>query len=179
MFWHYYAGPLGWPALNQCKPTNLDQQRNSFTLFLKAECTEVQCMKIHATIKGFALFYIPVFHRVVFGNSNGLAVVDYLQKTVLLNLGTMELYGSNDPYQRQLRSPRKSRQPSGGLICTQTWFSSIIDKSTKSYIYTNHWQDMQQCTERDTAMWPLLVECTIADDSKKEMIAGTWQWTGC
>ncbi|KTG04914.1 hypothetical protein cypCar_00004542 [Cyprinus carpio] len=52
---------------------------------------------------------------VVFGNSNGLAVVDYLQKTVLLNLGIMELYGSNDPYQRQLRSPRKSRQPSGGL----------------------------------------------------------------
>ncbi|XP_067273722.1 syntaxin-binding protein 5a isoform X2 [Pseudorasbora parva] len=52
---------------------------------------------------------------VVFGNSNGLAVVDYLQKTVLLNLGTVELYGSNDPYQRQLRSPRKSRQPSGGL----------------------------------------------------------------
>ncbi|RXN06266.1 syntaxin-binding 5 isoform X2 [Labeo rohita] len=52
---------------------------------------------------------------VVFGNSNGLAVVDYLQKTVLLNLGTVELYGTNDPYQRQPRSPRKSRQPSGGL----------------------------------------------------------------
>uniref|UniRef100_A0A672QQJ7 Syntaxin-binding protein 5-like n=1 Tax=Sinocyclocheilus grahami TaxID=75366 RepID=A0A672QQJ7_SINGR len=66
---------------------------------------------------------------VVFGNSNGLAVVDYLQKTVLLNLGTVELYSSNDPYQRQLRSPRKSRQPSGGLICIQTWFSSIIDRA--------------------------------------------------
>ncbi|KAL0967771.1 hypothetical protein UPYG_G00256690 [Umbra pygmaea] len=52
---------------------------------------------------------------IVFGNSNGLAVVDYLQKTVLLNLGTLELYGSNDPYQRQPRSPRKTRQPSGGL----------------------------------------------------------------
>lgn len=52
--------------------------------------------------------------RVVFGNSNGLAVVDYIQKTVVLNLGTVELYGSNDPYQRQPRSPRKSRQPSGG-----------------------------------------------------------------
>uniref|UniRef100_A0A8C7LRA0 Syntaxin-binding protein 5-like n=1 Tax=Oncorhynchus mykiss TaxID=8022 RepID=A0A8C7LRA0_ONCMY len=51
---------------------------------------------------------------IVFGNSNGLAVVDYLQKTVLLNLGTVELYGSNDPYQRQPRSPRKTRQPSGG-----------------------------------------------------------------
>uniref|UniRef100_A0A4W5MFY7 Syntaxin binding protein 5a (tomosyn) n=1 Tax=Hucho hucho TaxID=62062 RepID=A0A4W5MFY7_9TELE len=52
---------------------------------------------------------------IVFGNSTGLAVVDYLQKTVLLNLGTVELYGSNDPYQRQPRSPRKTRQPSGGL----------------------------------------------------------------
>ncbi|XP_069462933.1 syntaxin-binding protein 5 isoform X4 [Ambystoma mexicanum] len=52
---------------------------------------------------------------VVFGNCNGIAMVDYIQKTVLLNLGTIELYGSNDPYQRQPRSPRKTRQPSGGL----------------------------------------------------------------
>ncbi|KAK2531413.1 Stxbp5 [Columba guinea] len=52
---------------------------------------------------------------VVFGNCNGIAMVDYLQKTVLLNLGTVELYGSNDPYRREPRSPRKTRQPSGGL----------------------------------------------------------------
>ncbi|XP_070273968.1 syntaxin-binding protein 5 isoform X6 [Myotis yumanensis] len=52
---------------------------------------------------------------VVFGNCNGIAIVDYLQKAVLLNLGTIELYGSNDPYRREPRSPRKSRQPSGGL----------------------------------------------------------------
>ncbi|XP_040821540.1 syntaxin-binding protein 5 isoform X2 [Ochotona curzoniae] len=52
---------------------------------------------------------------VVFGNCNGIALVDYLQKAVLLNLGTIELYGSNDPYRREPRSPRKSRQPSGGL----------------------------------------------------------------
>ncbi|XP_013372809.1 PREDICTED: syntaxin-binding protein 5 isoform X5 [Chinchilla lanigera] len=52
---------------------------------------------------------------VVFGNCNGIAMVDYFQKTVLLNLGTIELYGSNDPYRREPRSPRKSRQPSGGL----------------------------------------------------------------
>nr|XP_057912823.1 syntaxin-binding protein 5 isoform X4 [Doryrhamphus excisus] len=52
---------------------------------------------------------------VVFGNSNGLAVVDYLQKTLLLNLGTSELYSPSEPYQRQPRSPRKARQPSGAL----------------------------------------------------------------
>ncbi|XP_035277438.1 syntaxin-binding protein 5a isoform X25 [Anguilla anguilla] len=68
---------------------------------------------------------------VVFGNSNGLAVVDYLQKTVLLNLGTIELYGSNDPYQRQPRSPRKTRQPSGGL-CDINEGSSTSEDRCKS-----------------------------------------------
>ncbi|XP_029348991.1 syntaxin-binding protein 5 isoform X8 [Echeneis naucrates] len=52
---------------------------------------------------------------VVFGNSNGLAVVDYLQKTLLLNMGTSELYSPSDHHQRQPRSPRKARQPSGAL----------------------------------------------------------------
>ncbi|XP_032402965.1 syntaxin-binding protein 5 isoform X10 [Xiphophorus hellerii] len=55
------------------------------------------------------------FGLVVFGNSNGLAVVDYVQKTLLLNLGTSELYSPSDPCQRQPRSPRKPRQPSGGF----------------------------------------------------------------
>uniref|UniRef100_A0A287DCT9 Syntaxin-binding protein 5-like n=1 Tax=Ictidomys tridecemlineatus TaxID=43179 RepID=A0A287DCT9_ICTTR len=53
---------------------------------------------------------------VVFGNCNGIAMIDYLQKAVLLNLGTIELYGSNDPYRREPRSPRKSRQPSGAKM---------------------------------------------------------------
>uniref|UniRef100_A0A8C8GE80 Syntaxin-binding protein 5-like n=1 Tax=Oncorhynchus tshawytscha TaxID=74940 RepID=A0A8C8GE80_ONCTS len=51
---------------------------------------------------------------VVFGNSSGLAVVDYLQKSLLLNMSTSELYSPSDPYQRQPQSPRKTRQPSGG-----------------------------------------------------------------
>ncbi|MEQ2309761.1 Syntaxin-binding protein 5 [Ameca splendens] len=55
------------------------------------------------------------FGLVVFGNSNGLAVVDYVQKTLLLHIGTSELYSPCDPCQRQPRSPRKPRQPSGGL----------------------------------------------------------------
>lgn len=57
-----------------------------------------------------------VVFRVVFGNTSGLAVVDYLQKTLLLNMGTSELYSPSDPYQRQPRSPRKTRQPSGGEL---------------------------------------------------------------
>ncbi|KAG1945997.1 syntaxin-binding protein 5-like [Pimephales promelas] len=49
------------------------------------------------------------------GNCNGLAVVDYLQKTILLCMNTLELYGSADPFQRLTRSPRKNRQSTSGL----------------------------------------------------------------
>lgn len=73
------------------------------------------CFKnFHPSFSSHFFFTLLPIPRVVFGNSNGLAVVDYIQKTVVLNLGTVELYGSNDPYQRQPRSPRKTRQPSGG-----------------------------------------------------------------
>ncbi|XP_025098428.1 syntaxin-binding protein 5-like isoform X3 [Pomacea canaliculata] len=47
-----------------------------------------------------------------FGNESGLAIVDFVQKTCLLNLGTPDLYGSMDPYQRAPRSPR-TKKPSG------------------------------------------------------------------
>ncbi|KAF6365419.1 syntaxin binding protein 5 [Rhinolophus ferrumequinum] len=69
---------------------------------------------------------------VVFGNCNGIAMVDYLQKAVLLNLGTIELYGSSDPYRREPRSPRKSRQPSGAGLCDITEGTVIPEDRCKS-----------------------------------------------
>ncbi|XP_039641622.1 syntaxin-binding protein 5 isoform X15 [Perca fluviatilis] len=68
---------------------------------------------------------------VVFGNSNGLAVVDYLQKTLLLNMGTSELYSPSDPYQRQPRSPRKTRHPSGAT-CDSNDGSNTSEDRCKS-----------------------------------------------
>ncbi|XP_061923472.1 syntaxin-binding protein 5-like isoform X7 [Entelurus aequoreus] len=49
------------------------------------------------------------------GNCNGLAVVDYLQKSLLLCMSTLDLYGAADPYQRLTRSPRRNRQSTSGL----------------------------------------------------------------
>lgn len=49
-----------------------------------------------------------------FGNCNGLAVVDYLQKSILLCMSTLDLYGTADPYQRLTRSPRRNRQSTSG-----------------------------------------------------------------
>ncbi|XP_048830044.1 syntaxin-binding protein 5 isoform X2 [Brienomyrus brachyistius] len=63
---------------------------------------------------------------VVFGNSSGLAVVDYFQKTVLLNMGMLQLYGSSD--QRPLRSPRKPKQAPGGLCDISEGSTSSEDR---------------------------------------------------
>uniref|UniRef100_A0A8C7CT40 Syntaxin-binding protein 5-like n=1 Tax=Oncorhynchus kisutch TaxID=8019 RepID=A0A8C7CT40_ONCKI len=68
---------------------------------------------------------------VVFGNSNGLAVVDYLQKTLVLNMGTSELYSPSDLYQRQPRSPRKKPQPSGGEGLPESKMSRKICSPTE------------------------------------------------
>uniref|UniRef100_A0A674I9W0 Syntaxin binding protein 5L n=1 Tax=Terrapene triunguis TaxID=2587831 RepID=A0A674I9W0_9SAUR len=57
------------------------------------------------------------YELVAFGNCNGLAVVDFMQKTVLLSMGTIDLYGSSDPYQRQPRSPRKNKQFTADNFC--------------------------------------------------------------
>uniref|UniRef100_A0A4W5MU17 Syntaxin binding protein 5L n=1 Tax=Hucho hucho TaxID=62062 RepID=A0A4W5MU17_9TELE len=46
-----------------------------------------------------------------FGTCNGLVVVDYIQKTILMCVSTLDLYGAADPYQRLTCSPRKNRQP--------------------------------------------------------------------
>ncbi|XP_063812916.1 syntaxin-binding protein 5-like isoform X3 [Pseudophryne corroboree] len=62
-----------------------------------------------------SLVVSSAYGLVAFGNGNGLAVVDYIQKNILLSMGTIELYGSSDPYQRQPRSPRKSKQFTAGL----------------------------------------------------------------
>ncbi|XP_029543433.1 syntaxin-binding protein 5-like isoform X2 [Oncorhynchus nerka] len=69
---------------------------------------------------------------VVFGNSNGLAVVDYLQKTLVLNMGTSELYSPSDPYQRRPRSPRKKPQSSGALSDNNNGNNALEEKSNKS-----------------------------------------------
>uniref|UniRef100_A0A673WNY4 Syntaxin binding protein 5 n=1 Tax=Salmo trutta TaxID=8032 RepID=A0A673WNY4_SALTR len=78
---------------------------------------------------------------VVFGNSSGLAVVDYLQKSLLLNISTSELYSPSDPYQRQPRSPRKTRQPSGGEGLPPCTLSHLNVKLSRlrhsSHVYHN------------------------------------------
>ncbi|XP_050523829.1 syntaxin-binding protein 5 isoform X3 [Daktulosphaira vitifoliae] len=43
-----------------------------------------------------------------YGLDNGIVIVDFIQKCVLLNISTADLYGSADPYQRAPRSPKRT-----------------------------------------------------------------------
>ncbi|KTF74818.1 hypothetical protein cypCar_00032533 [Cyprinus carpio] len=78
---------------------------------------------------------------VAFGSGNGLAVVDYLQKTLLVNVSNAELYGSTDPHHRQPHSPRKTRQPSADTLHKKScmsglsnFYSESVKKLRSSYL---------------------------------------------
>lgn len=45
--------------------------------------------------------------RLSYGNESGLVIVDIVQRTCLLNMGTPDLYGTADPYQRAPKSPKR------------------------------------------------------------------------
>lgn len=44
-----------------------------------------------------------------YGNEAGIVIVDIEQKVCLLNVGSPDLYGAQDPYSRVPRSPKKSQ----------------------------------------------------------------------
>ncbi|XP_048834465.1 syntaxin-binding protein 5-like isoform X9 [Brienomyrus brachyistius] len=91
------------------------------------------------------------------GNCNGLVVVDYLQKNVLLCMSTLELYGSNDPYQRLTRSPRKSRQFAADNICMRglsNFYSDSKKRIRTSYQSLTELTDNQVSLELDRSRSP-------------------------
>ena len=56
-----------------------------------------------------------------YGNESGLVVIDMLQRSQLLVLGTPDLYGQADPYQRVPRSP-KARGPDDSPCQDQVYY---------------------------------------------------------
>ena len=65
--------------------------------------------------------------RMAYGNESGLVIVDTVQRTCLLNLGTPDLYGPADPYQRAPRSPKQrpeddlGRSPDSEQVSGHSW----------------------------------------------------------
>jgi hypothetical protein len=53
------------------------------------------------------LVFHSLFNRLIFGLDNGLVVIDYLSKFILMNMATGDLYGTMDPFQRTIVSPKR------------------------------------------------------------------------
>ncbi|XP_018537496.1 syntaxin-binding protein 5-like isoform X7 [Lates calcarifer] len=91
-----------------------------------------------------------------FGNCNGLAVVDYLQKTILLCMSTLDLYGPADPYQRLTRSPRRNRQ-STSEFCMRglsNFYSDSKKRIRTSYQSLTELSDNQQSIDMERSKSP-------------------------
>ncbi|XP_038613515.1 syntaxin-binding protein 5-like isoform X3 [Tachyglossus aculeatus] len=94
---------------------------------------------------------------VAFGNCNGLAIVDFLQKTVLLSMGTVDLYGSSDPYPRQPRSPRRSRQFIADNFCMRglsNFYPDLTKRIRTSYQSLTELSDSPVSLELDRCKSP-------------------------
>ncbi|XP_029314478.1 syntaxin-binding protein 5-like isoform X8 [Cottoperca gobio] len=94
-----------------------------------------------------------------FGNCNGLAVVDYLQKTILLCMSTLDLYGGADPYQRLTRSPRRNRQ-STSEFCMRglsNFYSDSKKRIRTSYQSLTELSDNQQSIDMERSKSPTSV----------------------
>ena len=57
-----------------------------------------------------------------YGNEAGLVVVDIFQKVALFNVGTPDLYGASDPYQRAPKSPKKPEISDEKSPTEQVWW---------------------------------------------------------
>ncbi|KAE9543207.1 hypothetical protein AGLY_003118, partial [Aphis glycines] len=64
-----------------------------------------------------------------YGLDNGIVIVDFIQKCVLLNISTADMYGSADPYQRAPRSPKRTTalsETSDGERCRSPSIDQVI-----------------------------------------------------
>lgn len=92
----------------------MSQLNNTLSPPCKCKCLSV-CVFVYVSLYACApAFSCLHVSSLAFGNCNGLAVVDYLQKTILMCMSTLDLYGTADPYQRLTRSPRRNRQSTSG-----------------------------------------------------------------
>ncbi|XP_071549213.1 syntaxin-binding protein 5 isoform X3 [Panulirus ornatus] len=73
-----------------------------------------------------------------YGNESGLVIVDYIAKSCLLNMGTPDLYGAADPYQRVPRSPKRNESSKDEERCRSPSSDQDIKDIGSSTFYLRH-----------------------------------------
>lgn len=96
-----YALPLKVKAGPQKKPPGFQAHIVCITPWVNGEQPgQITALSINSS-----------YGLMAYGNESGIAVVDIVQRTCVLSMGTPDLYGSADPYQRVPRSPKRGGQP--------------------------------------------------------------------
>jgi len=54
-----------------------------------------------------SLAYLSLNYLLAYGNENGICIIDIIQKSVVFNISTPDIYGPMDPFQRYSKSPKK------------------------------------------------------------------------
>ncbi|XP_042869439.1 syntaxin-binding protein 5-like isoform X1 [Penaeus japonicus] len=93
-----------------------------------------------------------------YGNESGLVIVDYIAKTCILNMGTPELYGSADPYQRVPRSPKRNESNKEDERCRSPSSDQDVKHMGSSIFY------LQQTTQED-----LEIDGLVRKESKEDL----------
>lgn len=73
-----------------------------------------------------------------YGNEAGIVIVDIEQKVCLLNVGSPDLYGAQDPYSRVPRSPKKNHAGGESLPVEKDdrqLRSPSIDQVSQNFLY--------------------------------------------
>ncbi|KAM9447811.1 syntaxin-binding protein 5-like isoform 6-T6 [Salvelinus alpinus] len=91
-----------------------------------------------------------------FGSCNGLVVVDYIQKTILRRVSTLDLYGAADPFQRLTRSPRKNRQSTSDFCMRSLshFYSDSKKRNRTSYQSLTELSDNQVAMDMERSKSP-------------------------
>ncbi len=93
--YEYYC-PLRVRAGAQRKSAGFHAELICLTPWVNGEPpTSISCLEINSN-----------YGLMAYGNGSGLVIVDVVQFLCLLNIGTADLYGSMDPFQRMPRSPK-------------------------------------------------------------------------
>ncbi|XP_046669379.1 syntaxin-binding protein 5 isoform X6 [Homalodisca vitripennis] len=123
-----------------------------------------------------------------YGNEVGLVIVDIVQKCCLLNIGTPDLYGNADPYQRVPRSPKRNLLCEGeGERCRSPSIDQDSDGDQSCLKYLFDKLDSSFSRSRSSSMSSLenisseAIQClSFADSYTKKSEASTYPtlWVG-
>ncbi|XP_054270678.1 syntaxin-binding protein 5-like isoform X8 [Macrosteles quadrilineatus] len=123
-----------------------------------------------------------------YGNEVGLVVVDIVQKCCLLSIGTPDLYGNADPYQRVPRSPKRNPLCEGdGERCRSPSIDQDSDGDQSCLKYLFDKLDSSFSRSRSSSMSSLenisseAIQClSFADSYTKKSEASTFPtlWVG-